>query len=199
MTGFQSPHDPLGSSDQRQKEAAQDKKLLSPLKRMLLEGLLVITIAFPLAMGLHTFVTQVYAISGHSMEPTLHDGERVVVDKIRPALGELQRGDLVIFVSPEDPSKNLIKRIIAIAGDEVELTGDKVFINGEPLEENYIHRTLFPDRPGEVTVVKPDHFFLLGDNRPQSRDSRQFGVIPVQLMRGKVVLRLWPLDEFTIF
>ncbi len=166
---------------------------------MLIEGLLVLAIAFPLALGLHTFVTQVYAVSGHSMEPTLHDGERVVVDKIRPALGELQRGDLVIFVSPEDPSKNLIKRIIAIAGDEVELIGDQVLINGVPLQEDYIHRTLFPDRPGEVTVVKPGHLFMLGDNRPQSRDSRQFGIIPIESIRGKVLMRLWPLDEFTIF
>ncbi len=199
MSGFQSPHDPLSALDQQIEDASSKKNRLSPVKRLLLEGLLVITIAFPLAIGLHTFVTQVYAISGHSMEPTLHDGERVVVDKIRPAIGELQRGDLVIFVSPEDPSKNLIKRIIAIEGDEVELVGDKVFINGEPIEENYIHRTLFPDRPGEVTIVKPDHFFMLGDNRPQSRDSRQFGLIPGQLIRGRVVLRLWPLDEFTVF
>ena len=199
MTGFQSPHDPLDSLDDSNVESNSQKRRFSPLKRLLIEGLLVIAIAFPLALGLHTFVTQVYAVSGHSMEPTLHDGERVVVDKIRPALGELQRGDLVIFVSPEDPSKNLIKRIIAIAGDKVELIGDQVFINGVPLQEDYIHRTLFPDRPGEVTVVKPGHLFMLGDNRPQSRDSRQFGIIPVESIRGKVLMRLWPLDEFTIF
>jgi len=199
VTGFQSPNDPLDSLDDSNAESNSQKRRFSPLKRLLIEGLLVLAIAFPLALGLHTFVTQVYAVSGHSMEPTLHDGERVVVDKIRPALGELQRGDLVIFVSPEDPSKNLIKRIIAIAGDEVELIGDQVLINGVPLQEDYIHRTLFPDRPGEVTVVKPGHLFMLGDNRPQSRDSRQFGIIPIESIRGKVLMRLWPLDEFTIF
>ncbi|MGE4619130.1 MAG: signal peptidase I [Planctomycetota bacterium] len=196
MTGFQSP---LDSLSRLEKPAPPKKKPFSAPKRLALEALLVISIAFPLAMGLHTFVTQVYAISGHSMEPTLHDGERVVVDKIQPALRELERGDLVIFESPEDPAKNLIKRIIAIEGDRVELIGDQVLLNGVPQSEDYIHRTLFPDRPGEVTVVKPGHFFMLGDNRPQSRDSRQFGIIPARLIRGKVLMRLWPIDEFTIF
>jgi len=199
MTGFQSPNDSLDSLDDSNGSANSNKRKISPLKRLLLEGLLVIAIAFPLAWGLHTFVTQVYAVSGHSMEPTLHDGERVVVDKIRPVLGDLERGDLIIFASPEDPSKNLIKRIIAVAGDEVELVGDQVLINGVALQEDYIHRTLFPNRPGEVTVVKPGHLFMLGDNRPQSRDSRQFGIIPVESIRGKVLMRLWPLDEFTVF
>ena len=90
----------------------------------------MLAIAIPLALGLHTFVTQVYSISGHSMAPTLQDGQRVVVDKVRPALGEIERGDLIIFISPEDPAKNLIKRVIGIGGDRIELVGDLVL--GQP-------------------------------------------------------------------
>jgi len=198
LSGFQSPLDPLEAMP-GDGAASNTDKTASPLKRLLLEALLVMAIAIPLALALHTFVTQVYSISGHSMEPTLEDGQRVVVDKVRPAFGEIDRGDLIIFVSPEDSAKNLIKRVIGIGGDRIELIGDKVRLNGKDLVEDYTHRTLFPDRPGDVIVVKPGHLFMLGDNRPQSRDSRDFGTIPVNLVRGKVLLRLWPIDDFKLF
>ncbi len=198
MNAFQSPSDPLDSIPEDRSDAAAAPPR-SPIQRLLLEALLVLAIAIPLALGLHTFVTQVYSISGHSMEPTLQDGQRVVVDKVRPALGEIERGDLIIFISPEDPAKNLIKRVIGIGGDRIELIGDQVLLNGEALTEEYTHRTLFPDRPGDVIEVEADHLFMMGDNRPQSRDSRDFGIVPVHLVRGKVLLRLWPLDDFKLF
>ena len=198
MNAFQSPTDTLDSISGENSEATTAPPQ-SPVKRLLLEALLVLAIAIPLALGLHTFVTQVYSISGHSMEPTLQDGQRVVVDKVRPALGEIERGDLIIFISPEDPAKNLIKRVIGIGGDRIELVGDQVLLNGEALTEEYTHRTLFPDRPGDVIEVEAGHLFMMGDNRPQSRDSRDFGIVPVHLVRGKVLLRLWPLDDFKLF
>jgi len=133
------------------------------------------------------------------MEPTLFDGERVMVDKISPALVKVDRGDLVIFSSPEDSSKNLIKRVIAIPGDTIELIGEKVHLNGKPLTEDYTRRVIFPQRPGESLLVEEGTMFVLGDNRPQSRDSRDFGVVPLENVKGKVLLRLWPLDNLTLF
>ncbi len=208
MSGFESPPDPLNAEEpqnpegQASAEGADDPaptRQTNPLKRIVLEVILVVGIAFPLALVLHTFVTQVYAISGHSMEPTLFDGERVMVDKISPAITEISRGDLIIFASPEDDSKNLIKRVIGLAGDKIELIGEMVYLNDEPLREGYTRRTIFPQKPGESTTVAEGFMFVLGDNRPQSRDSRDFGTVSIEHVKGKVLLRLWPLDALTLF
>ena len=204
MNGFESPPDPLestttpsGTSASGESHAPHSQQ--NPFRRLALEVLLVLCIAFPLALLLHTFVTQVYAISGHSMEPTLFDGERVMVDKVSPALTDISRGDLIIFSSPEDESKNLIKRVIGIAGDKIELIGEMVYLNNKPLREGYTRRTIFPQKPGESTTVEEGFMFVLGDNRPQSRDSRDFGTVSIEHVRGKVLLRLWPLDALTVF
>ena len=208
MSGFESPPDPLNPEEpqnpegQASAENADDSaqtRQTNPIKRIALEVILVIGIAFPLALVLHTFVTQVYAISGHSMEPTLFDGERVMVDKISPAITEISRGDLIIFASPEDDSKNLIKRVIGLAGDKIELIGEMVYLNDKPLREGYTRRTIFPQKPGESTTVAEGFMFVLGDNRPQSRDSRDFGTVSIEHVKGKVLLRLWPLDALTLF
>jgi signal peptidase I len=202
MSGFESPPDPLNpETDPTPADSADPKPVprMSPVKRITLEVLLVVGIAFPLALVLHTFVTQVYAISGHSMEPTLFDGERVMVDKVSPAIAEISRGDLVIFTSPEDDSKNLIKRVIGLAGDRIELIGEVVYLNNEPLQEGYTRRTIFPQKPGESTIVEEGSMYVLGDNRPQSRDSRDFGTVSLNQVRGRVMLRLWPLDALKVF
>ncbi len=206
MNGFESPPDPLNSEEAPNpgKVASDTQEVettprLSPFRRITLEVLLVVGIAFPLALVLHTFVTQVYAISGHSMEPTLYDGERVMVDKVSPAISEISRGDLVIFASPEDTSKNLIKRVIGLAGDKIELIGEMVYLNDEPLREGYTRRTIFPQKPGESTIVEEGSMYVLGDNRPQSRDSRDFGTVTLDQVKGRVLLRLWPLDALKFF
>ena len=208
MSGFESPPDPLnpeevqnpeGNTSSEDHDSPISHPKNSPIKKIVLEVILVIGIAFPLALVLHTFVTQVYAISGHFLVPTLFDGERVMVDKVSPALTDISRGDLIIFSSPEDESKNLIKRVIGIAGDKIELIGEMVYINNKPLREGYARRTIFPQKPGESTTVEEGFMFVLGDNRPQSRDSRDFGTVSIEHVRGKVLLRLWPLDALTVF
>ena len=206
MSGFESPPDPLNPEEAPNPgEVAsgtpevETTPRLSPFRRITLEVLLVVGIAFPLALVLHTFVTQVYAISGHSMEPTLFDGERVMVDKVSPAIAEISRGDLVIFASPEDTSKNLIKRVIGLAGDKIELIGEMVYLNDQPLREGYTRRTIFPQKPGESTIVEEGSMYVLGDNRPQSRDSRDFGTVTLDQVKGRVLLRLWPLDALKFF
>ena len=202
MSGFESPPDPLNPEEVPASTPEVDPApvpRLSPFRRITLEVLLVVGIAFPLALVLHTFVTQVYAISGHSMEPTLFDGERVMVDKVSPAISEISRGDLVIFSSPEDGSKNLIKRVIGLAGDKIELIGEMVYLNDQPLREGYTRRTIFPQKPGESTIVEEGSMYVLGDNRPQSRDSRDFGTVTLDQVKGRVMLRLWPLDALRFF
>lgn len=195
---YQSPIDPLRTPEPSDGKVKSGGGTIT-FKRLLLETAIVLAIALPLALGLHTFVTQVYAISGHSMEPTLHDGERVVINKLHPGIKDIAIGDLVIFTSNQDSRKNLVKRVIGLAGDEIELKGSQVLRNGEVLEETYIHRALYPEKPGEVITVPSDHIFVLGDNRSQSQDSRHFGPIPLESVKGRVFLRLWPIDSLTSF
>ena len=166
-------------------------------RRFLIETVIVFGLAIPLALGLHTFVTQVYAISGSSMEPTLHHGERVVIDKISGAFTDLEFGDVVIFSSPKNSSRNLVKRVIGVPGDRIVLRGDTVYRNGVELDETYALRSLYHE-DDEFTVPEGE-IFVLGDNRPQSKDSRHFGTIDAESVRGRVVLRLWPLDAITAF
>ena len=166
-------------------------------RRLLIEVVIVFGLAVPLALGLHTFVTQVYAISGSSMEPTLHNGERVVIDKITSSFSDLSSGDMVIFASPVDPTRNLVKRVIGVEGDRIVLSGDRVYRNGDPLDETYALRGLYHE--DDEFTVPAGHIFVLGDNRPQSKDSRHFGTVDSKSVRGRVVLRLWPLDSITTF
>ena len=166
-------------------------------RRLAIEVVIVFGLAVPLALGLHTFVTQVYAISGSSMEPTLHSGERVVIDKITSSFTDLDAGDMVIFASPVDPTRSLVKRVIGVEGDRIVLRGDRVYRNGDPLDETYALRGLY--HQDDEFTVPAGHIFVLGDNRPQSKDSRHFGTVDSKSVRGRVVLRLWPLDSITAF
>ncbi|MCA8959833.1 MAG: signal peptidase I [Planctomycetes bacterium] len=161
------------------------------------ETLTVLVLGVLLALGLHVFVTQVYAISGQSMEPTLHNGERVVIHKLPLSL---DHGDMIIFTSPNDPNKNLIKRVIALPGDELEIDHGVVYLNGEKLEELYARRDL-GRYSSQVShrVIPPGHVFVLGDNRPASQDSRHFGIVPIDAIKGEVFLRLWPLDMISVW
>ncbi|MEM7261089.1 MAG: signal peptidase I [Planctomycetota bacterium] len=167
---------------------------------LLVETATVLVLGVLLALGLHVFVTQVYAISGQSMEPTLHNGERVVIHKLSPSLVSIDRGDMIIFESKNDERKNLIKRVIALPGDEIEIDNGVVYLNGQPLDEEYARQELGRFSTHVSRRVVPDgHLFVLGDNRPASQDSRHFGVVPIDSVKGEVFLRLWPLDMISTF
>lgn len=205
-----SPHDPessdsLGASlreaspfpESKERSTDRPKERVLSWKRFLIETMIVFGLAIPLALGLHTFVTQVYAISGSSMEPTLHHGERVVIDKLGPAFTDLGPGDMVIFSSPNDPAKNLVKRVIGVAGDRITFRGDRVYRNGGEVTETYALSGLY--HQNRSFDVAEGQIFVLGDNRPQSKDSRHFGPVEVESVRGRVLFRLWPLDSITSF
>ncbi|MFN0060195.1 MAG: signal peptidase I [Planctomycetota bacterium] len=163
----------------------------------LLESLTVIVLGVLLAVGLHVFVTQVYAISGQSMEPTFRNGERVIIHKLSPGWLSIDHGDVLIFASPNDPSKNLIKRVIALPGEHVHIESGKVYIDEKELDESYVRRELTTYAPRAYDwIVPPDHVFVMGDNRAQSQDSRHFGFVPQRDVKGKVFLRVWPIESF---
>lgn len=162
-----------------------------------LEVSVVVLLALFLALLLKTYVAEAYMIRGHSMNPTFEDQQRVMVLK---SFYGIEHGDIVIFNSKTDPNKDLIKRIIGLPGDVVEVRDGHVIRNGLPLDEQYI--TEYKYHRGEnypPITVPDDEFYVLGDNRPQSQDSRKFSTVPVIKIKGKVVLRWWPASELTTF
>ncbi|HEV8114433.1 MAG TPA: signal peptidase I [Planctomycetota bacterium] len=129
-------------------------------------------------------------VRGSSMSPGIHDGDRILVDHLSYVLGGVHRGDVVVLRCPLDTSLDYIKRVIGLPGDEIKIEQGDVFVNGTPLVEPYVAR---PDRRTRLLeTVAPDHYFVLGDNREHSSDSREFGQVPRRLLRGRVDLRVWP-------
>lgn len=143
------------------------------------------------------FLYQPVKVEGTSMMPSLVDQERIFINKFvyRLGLGAIERGDTVVFWSPTDPSKSYIKRVVGLPGDIVEIRAGSVFVNGGLLAEPYVPDD-YRDRSNHPrTLVHPNHYFVLGDHRTSSNDSRNWGVVPRQNIYGKAVFVYWPLDR----
>jgi len=132
-------------------------------------------------------------VDGSSMEPTLHTGEFVIVDKISYEVGAPRRGDVIVFHYPRNPEKEYIKRVIGLPGDVVDIANGRVYVNGQVLHEPYIAAA--PTYPGNWTV-KENALFVLGDNRNNSDDSHRWGTVPVDYVIGKAVLIYWPPEQW---
>jgi signal peptidase I len=132
-------------------------------------------------------------VDGYSMEPTLHSGEFVVVNKLSYKIGDIDRGDVVVFHFPRNPEQEYIKRVIGLPSDQIVIKNGVVFINGFELEESYIRAQ--PSYNGEWTVTD-DGLFVLGDNRNNSSDSHNWGEVPLDLVVGKAVFVYWPPTEW---
>jgi signal peptidase I len=149
-------------------------------------------------LGLLTFIAyglmfNFSVVRGSSMSPGIHDGDRILVNHLSYMFQDVQRGDIVVLQYPLDPSLDYIKRVIGLPGDEVCIDPNGVSVNGKRLEEPYVSSQ---DRHARlVSRVEPEHFFVLGDNRPHSSDSREFGQVPRENLRGKVDLRVWPPER----
>jgi len=150
-----------------------------------------------LAAAIVLFVYQPVVVEGTSMMPVLVDSERVFINKFlyRTGVGEVQRGDLVVFQSPLDPAKNYIKRVIGLPGDTVELRGGLVWLNGHALEEPYVPEA-YRDRSNLAPARVPaGHYFVLGDHRSASNDSRVWGPVAGAAIYGKAVFAYWPPER----
>lgn len=141
------------------------------------------------------FLYQPVKVEGTSMMPSLEDQERIFVNKFVYRLEPIERGDIVVFRYPRDPSKSYIKRVIGVAGDRIRIDGGQVYVNGEPLDEDYVPPAYADSRSYPETVVPPDSYFVLGDHRSMSNDSRDFGSVNQSYIYGKAVFGYWPMDK----
>ncbi|MGI8990535.1 MAG: signal peptidase I [Bryobacteraceae bacterium] len=150
-----------------------------------------------LAVVLIVFIYQPVKVEGTSMMPALTDQERIFINKFtyRFGIGNIERGDMVVFLYPLDPSKSYIKRIIGLPGDSVEIDNGTVVVNGKDLEEPYVPED-YRDRVSRQRVVVPmGNYYVLGDHRSSSNDSRAWGFVDRQYIYGKAVFVYWPMDK----
>ncbi|CAN5857534.1 signal peptidase I [soil metagenome] len=168
--------------------------------RTLVEWGAVLVGALVVALVVKTFLFQAFYIPSPSMEPTLMENDRVMVAKLSYRLGDVERGDIVVFGRPDgnpDPAvDDLIKRVVGLPGDTIEARDGRVLVNDEVLDESYLPEGSRTDNLPRQTVPD-DHLFMMGDNRPNSQDSRIFGPIPEDLVVGRAFVRLWPLDDIS--
>jgi len=172
-------------------------------RRWIVEWAVVLVVAILVAVGIRTFVVQTFFIPSASMEPTLMVGDRILVDKLSYHLHSIHRGDIVVFATPpgEDAGpdvKDLVKRVIGLPGDTISSAGGQVVIDGKPLKEPWLVKDTVTT--GITTQLIPaGEYFVMGDNRSDSQDSRFFGPIHRSLIVGRVVLKIWPINSFHIY
>jgi signal peptidase I len=180
-----------------------------------------IVIAVILALFIRTFVVQAFKIPTGSMENNLLIGDHLLVNKFvfGPSLTaiekklvaetDVKRGDVIVFKYPEEPDRDFIKRVIGLPGETLEVRDKRVYINGQRLEEPYVHYLQAPPEPSEVhevtsfdvrdqygpVTIPPDHYFMMGDNRDNSQDSRYWGFLPRSYVKGKALVVYWSYES----
>jgi signal peptidase I len=143
------------------------------------------------------FVYQPVKVEGTSMMPSLEDQERIFINKFiyRFGMGDIERGDMVVFWYPGDPTKSYIKRVIGLPGDSIAISEGTVSVNSKPLDESYVPPAYRDSQTFPASVVPADHYYVLGDHRSSSNDSRNWGPVHRRHIYGKAVFIYWPLDK----
>ncbi len=184
-------------------------------KSVLRDWIESIVVAFLLAMVIRAFVVQAFKIPTGSMRMTLLEGDLILVNKFiygakapfmnlrLPALRAPKRGDVLVFIYPEDKGKDFIKRLAGLPGETVEIKGGSIYINDKPAQEPVFNQTYYYNRgdfgaEGQKIVVPKDSYFVLGDNSVSSKDSRYWGFVPKGNLLGKALIIYWPLNRIRV-
>ncbi len=141
------------------------------------------------------FLYQPVRVEGTSMLPVLEDQDRLFINKLAYRVGEIHRGDVVVFLYPHDHEKSYIKRVIALPGDDLKIDHGQVYVNGAPVNESYVPKRFADDRSQADMTVPPHEYFVMGDHRSISSDSRDFGPVDRELIYGKAAFVYWPMDQ----
>ena len=170
------------------------------------EVIKVVVISLAIIIPVRYFLIQPFYVKGASMEPSFYDHEYLIIDEISYRFREPSRGEILVFKYPKDPSQYFIKRIIALPGEKIEIKDGKVFVYTKEtnriveLNEDYLTEGVetFSNKEG-VIELKEDEYYLLGDNRNHSKDSRSFGAVKESFIVGKVLFRGWPFNRVGTF
>lgn len=162
------------------------------------------TFSFVIFLLVKQYLIQPFQVEGISMEPTLKDGYQMILDKVQP----IERFDIIAFPDPSGSDQHYIKRLIGLPGDQIEMVEDVLYLNGYPLDEPYLSSELTSDPSTEYTenftlqsIIGQDripagYYFVMGDNRPNSGDSRQFGLVPISSVEGRSQWVYYPFSDF---
>lgn len=161
--------------------------------RFLIEAVETVVLAVVLFLIINTISARI-RVDGHSMEPTFHHGNFVIVNKLAYRFGEFHHGDVIVFPSPDNDGEDLIKRVIGLPGDRIRISNGQVFVNGFLLSEPYI-KTPPSGELREVTVPERS-VYVMGDNRNNSSDSRRWGALDAEHVLGKAIFVYWPYPDF---
>jgi signal peptidase I len=176
--------------------SAQERSMLASTLFWLRDLMFSVVIAIVVIL----FLYQPVKVEGTSMMPSLVDQERIFINKFlyKFGIGDIQRGDMVVFYYPADPSKSYIKRVIGLPGDSIAVEDGVVFVNGKQLEERYVPDEYRDRQSMPLIRVPSDQFFVLGDHRSSSNDSRAWGPVPRPYIYGKAVFVYWPFEKMGI-
>ncbi len=163
----------------------------------------VLVLALSIFLFVYLLIMQPHKIKGASMEPNFHDNEFLLTDKLSYRFGEPKRGDIIVFKAPPKYIEEYIKRIMAIPGDRVEIINNELFINEEPVEESFLPQDTITSPgqflpEGKLITVPENSYFVMGDNRSHSLDSRSFGFVPKEKITGKAWFVYWPPQQFGV-
>ena len=186
--------DPQQAIAEAEKET-KDRKKNPGLFSVIWETVRYIIIAAIIIIPIRTFVAQPFVVSGNSMYPTFANGEYLIVNELAKYTDEYRRGDVVILRYPNDPSKYFIKRVIGLPGETVRMVDGEVWINGQKLREPYIVPEYRDQQSHSPMVVPSGEFYVLGDRRNSSNDSRAWGTVAQKYIYGKAVFVYWPVDR----
>lgn len=150
-----------------------------------------VVLAIVVAFVIRTFVLESFQVQGTSMLPTLHNGDRVLVNKLAYKFGAPKTGQIIVFRSPVIPSQDWIKRVIGVPGETISVRHDVVYINGKRYPEPFLKYRGSPNVP--PTKVPSGYLWVEGDNRPNSDDSRSFGLLPMANIKGRAIVVWWPI------
>jgi len=179
------------ASETEVQSKVQDPKLAFELKSWLRD----ILFAFAIAIFIVIFVVQPVKVEGTSMQPQLVDQERIFVNRFIYRFTDVCRGDVVVFWYPRDRSKSFIKRVLGIPGDELEIRDGTVYINGSEISEPYLKSDFRDHKSFHKVVIPPGQYFVLGDHRNSSNDSRSWGFVDRRLIYGKAIFSYWPVSR----
>jgi signal peptidase I len=187
--------EPIGSSGisagENQIPEPSTPGILAEFRGWLKDILLAVVIAFLMVV----FLYQPVKVEGTSMQPELLDQERIFVNKFVYHFEEIHRSDIVVFWYPKDPSKSFIKRVLGVPGDVVSIREGQVYINGQLVEERYVPQGYQDVDSYPPVRVREGYYYVLGDHRNASNDSRSWGLVPRKYIYGKAVFRYWPVEK----